>query len=205
MRRMKTDLKKKGYFKLTEPLTVSTFYRLGKSFGEIFLKCDVKYNPNATEYLFGKDKMAYHMDHFDAHYIAWFGMVKNDLFEPTLLIDSRNIIKKLTQKDLRVLSRIKCQRGEFEVEMYNLKTKRFYYCPWLVTLSALSQKEQTESEKVLKKLDKLIEKEHKNNRIEVHLNKGEALFIDSRFILHGRGEIAFNSKRHLKRIWVHAK
>jgi hypothetical protein len=200
-----SDLNKFGYSKMQTKTNLKSFYETGKKLGQIFTKCDVKIDPEANAYLLGKDSMNYHMDHVLATYIGWYGMKKNTFYEPTYLIDSRNIVKKLTKKELEIASKIPYAKGEMQTFMYNKNNKRFYHCPWLVNLDGVSASDKQKFKKLLLKINELIKLEDKTKRIEIHLDKNEAFFIDSRFILHGRWKLNPNSKRHLRRIWISAE
>ncbi len=200
--RIRNLLDKKGHHVLSMKMTCPEFYTLGKKLGKIVLKKDVRVKSEPSEALETNESLPYHMDYINIDYIGWLGMVKNEFYEPTWLIDSRPIADKLSKKDQLVLSKVICEKEDFTKPMYELSTKTFYYCPLIINPDSILPEHETDFFRVMDKISELMLKEHRKNRIEVNLGKNEALFINNRFMLHARGNLHEDSKRHLKRIWV---
>jgi len=109
----------------------------------------------------------------------------------------------LDMTTLEILKGIKCACPAIDRRLFNHypifdhndNGSRIYYAPWFVNRDGLLPQQV----KALEVLDAAIKK---LSIIEVQLAKGHALYVDNGRVLHGRGAVESDSKRHLVRHWI---
>ncbi len=172
------------------------------SIGEIILKTEIKENHNSTRLLSSNKSMSFHTDHIKAKYIAWFCNSQSAFGGESLLMDSKNILKKLSSKTISLLKEVNINTHKVfcddKISLPLLSTYKdqtiIYYAKWLTNPLFSIRHEKALSSFELKFIHTKIEK--------ILLSEGDLLIIDNHRMLHGRNEFPIKSNRWLTRFWI---
>jgi alpha-ketoglutarate-dependent taurine dioxygenase len=74
-----------------------------------------------------------------------------------------------------------------------------FYVPWFV-----ERPDDEAGRDRLGRFGRLVYEAHRTSRLEIRLERGQCLFIDNRRMLHGRGALPEDSRRHLVRLYLRA-
>ena len=82
-------------------------------------------------------------------------------------------------------------------QLSTLRATTVFYVPW-----NLSDARDDEQARLLEKMAAFVEHKRKTQPVKIRLERQQCLFIDNRRMLHGRGLLAEDSKRHLVRFYI---
>jgi len=191
-------LSQKGYCVLKNKLTLDEYNSLNNTLGSIANTTNIVININGGRKLNSHEAMPLHTDAHDADIIGWFCQEQDSKDGQIILKDLRDYKEYFTENEVKELKKIKIKNPIYKTFYAGthslLKHKKFYYVPWLEETD-YSKKQKV----VLEKFKKFI-KEKKN--ILVDLKKGDILYIDNSFMIHGRDIIDKNSNRLLYRVHI---
>ena len=152
--------------------------------------------------------LGFHTDRPSADMLAWF-CVQQDAEDGTLsLIDARDLHECLQERHLKLLQSVPVsyhtRRADGNVSICTepLLVKQgssylIYFAPWLMASDL--DPEQTEA---IGAFERYLEHKSQAYCWHIRLEPGESLYIDNRRLLHGRGALAENSRRHLVRYYL---
>lgn len=172
--------------------------------GEIVHACEVKIKPNARTYISSASPIPPHTDHPQVRWIVWQCEAQDSIDGSSLLFDTRTLLSKLADRQLKMLSSIQLHSpSNIETLEYdavypvlNRTTLQFYYADWLIKNL---KKEEMQFMHIIKSIiEDLINK----TKLSIRLQPNQMLIIDNHRMLHFRDYIQDNSTRKLHRFWV---
>ena len=178
----------------------SDFLEIASQFGNISKYSDIRNeSKNSDMSIKSYSSIYYHNDMFNEGIIGWYCENPGEN-EPTFLINISDFNQYFTEKEKNKFEKIKltCPKG-IDRPMLRKNSNNdnlLYFLPWRI------QDINSDEEKLLRSFKKYIDNKDKNERTDVHLKKGEALFVDDKKFLHARPELDKNTKRFLRRVWI---
>ena len=191
-----------GYAVVTAPHDDRSFASLAGELGAIIDDVRVEIVPGDTAYLAQPGEMPFHTDHPLADIIGWRCEVQDEGFGASLLVDGRAVLAALDARRRRDLAGVQlpARRGPGEAEVptpiVTGEDERLFFTPWLRPLFL-----SWDGRFALAAFRDALA--HAPHALEVRLAPGELLFIDNHRMLHGRGPLPQESKRRLRRLWIH--
>ena len=198
---IKKSISKHGYIHLSG-IKINDLEKAVASLGEVIQTTDVKATENSKSLVTAYRALDFHTDHHKADIIAWYCFEQSSEGGETMLLDTSGIFSDFSDEEKVTLSSIFLREHKVfddDKESHPLVIKineqiKCYYSFWLVEKNMPEKKNA-----VLRKFqDAVTKSEHRS----ILLRPGDALLIDNGRMLHGRGEIKGDKKRHLKRYWV---
>lgn len=215
-------IKVHGFVHIKQPLSQNAYEALVHLLGTIKGRTDLivdaklnqlqqmkrKHNINRPS-VYQADALAFHTDTPASNVIGWYCVEQDEVDGATLLLDTRDIGDHFTPAELSVLSGVNVSRmirnpssNEEEVVYEPLisqdnATYRVFYVPW--NLSNHHNHEQTA---LLEKFSEYVAYKQRTELIRVRLAPKESLFIDNHRMLHSRGKLPENSRRHIIRYYI---
>ncbi len=191
-----------GYY-VHETGSINDYLALCNSLGKVTQLLDVKLKSGFRQYANMPDEVPFHTDHPSVPIVAWYCLEQDETDGDNLLVDSRQIVSKLSEFSISVLKSLQLRMLHSEKPWPLLVQDPFqiYWLPLVVEEKYL-QVDQQEKEAIRvfqKELQKVSDTE---NQYRVRLKPGESLFINNHILLHGRKSISQNSRRHLIRSYI---
>ncbi len=207
-KKIKQSLNAQGYYFVEKPITLNEFYILANKLGVIINRQDVYINPNMPHLFLQPQKLSFHTDRSEPDYIGWFCVENDKVGGESCFFVCDDLTKKFTRKELKQLCQV-CNifpNGPKSIAIPVLasvrkKFKIYYhicYHPWekVIFKNAFVQ------EPIYKKFTKYLMEKEMHHQVNIKLKPGQVLFINNRFVLHGRAKIKEDTKRLLKRVWI---
>jgi hypothetical protein len=193
-----------GYACMEEPLDDDGFVTFARALGEIVDDTLVRVVPGKRTYLARPDPIPLHTDHPSADCILWRCEAQDARDGASLLVDGLSIVAELDDEDRAVLARMRLPAmvrfGDpalpTAILSYGGHAKRVFYAPWLEPMN-----EAVGGHDALVRFRRALaclEKQPTSIRLE----PGQVLIVDNRRMLHGRGRLAPETARRLRRLWV---
>lgn len=202
---IKHELETKGFVKIEFSLR-NNFKDDIHSLGEVIFKAEIRENRSSTRLLASNAKMGLHTDHPRARFIAWFCNSQSACGGESLILDTFQVIRNLSEETQNLLSEITVKShnvfygDKLSYPLLSLnegKIESVYYAPWMVnTPSCIKHK------KALEKFENLVKE---INPVKILLSEGDLLIIDNHRMLHGREGFPSESNRWLTRYWISEK
>jgi hypothetical protein len=201
LNRIRYQLSIDGMAHVDSLASLDDFLALSEKMGHIMNISDIKPNPSIAASFAGTEKMDLHTDHPAAEIVAWYCVRASQEFEPTNCLDLRILEGFLTSEDLHLLNKIEVRipNSSQRAPLVSLRQSSlaYYYAPWLV-----EEPREPELAAALGKFTQAIDSYSRYLMKSVSLREGEALFIDNKRVMHGRGKLNEKSRRFLKRVWI---
>ncbi len=218
-------IKVRGFAHIKQPLSQNAFEALVYQLGSIELRTDLVVDPKMKQLqqasrsynkinrpsVYQADALAFHTDRPTFNLLGWYCVQQDEVDGAILLLDTINIGDYFTPAEISLLSRVKVSymminptSNEEEVfyepliSKYNT-TYRVFYIPW--NLSAHYNREQTA---LLENFSEYVAYKQRTELLTVRLAPQECLFIYNHRMLHSRGRLPENSRRHLIRLYIRA-
>ncbi len=211
-----------GYFHLRVPIALDAFNLLASGLGAVQGRTDITIDtvrdlaqqrrrgstirPNRGS-VYRAEGIGFHTDAPSVSLIGWYCLEPDTVDGANLLLDTRDLTDHFALDELAILSTIQVNCPVLESDTQNFRQEplisksdsayHVYYAPWL-----LLDGYQEQQSRLLEKFDRYLRDRERTQLIRVRLEKQESLFIDNRRMLHGRGPIAADSKRHLIRVYL---
>jgi len=168
------------------------FVALASALGETLLETRVALDARKSTYLAKPEPIPLHTDHPSVATIGWYCDQQDGEDGACLFVDARTVVdaeleRALDRETLRVPG-VRAVGGP-TTEVSVSRAGKLFFAPWLVTHES-------------KALDQLARRLREAEPSRVRLEAGDAVFIDNRRVLHGRGAIAPSSDRVLTRRWL---
>lgn len=192
------DLKRNG-FSVIDGLSHAEFCKLMESYGEIITASDIKINELSNRKFNDYKELDLHTDTPLAGLVAWYCVVQDNKAGESLFVDGKEILNEMSEEELCILNNTRIKYPVFkktETRDHPIvdENQAIYYTSWLKYTNY-----SAEQVNALQCFESYIEHAA---IISVRLRPGQALILDNKRMLHGRGEISQNSKRYLYRLHV---
>ncbi|MBO6938615.1 MAG: TauD/TfdA family dioxygenase [Deltaproteobacteria bacterium] len=168
---------------------------IADALGTVIDETDVRLRPAGRTCLTRPRMIPFHTDHPHAEIIGWHCMRQDPTDGASLLVDAQDALAMLSPEDREELSNVTMPALRWlggEPDPTPLVDGRsVFFAPWLPVPEPASE--------VVGRLRVGLD------GARVHrcrLRPGEALFVDNRRMLHGRGAISKGSARWLQRLWI---
>ncbi|OLT60388.1 TauD/TfdA family dioxygenase [Moorena bouillonii] len=215
-------IKVDGFVHIKQPLSQNAYQALLHLLGTIIGRTDLvvdaklnqlqqmkrKHNINRPS-VYLPEALAFHTDTPASHLIGWYCVEQDEVDGATLLLDTTDIKDYFTPAELSVLSGVNVQymirnpnTNEEDVVYQPLisqknSTYQVFYVPW-----NLSNHHNGAQTKLLEKFSEYVVHKQRTELIKIRLAPKECLFIDNHRMLHCRGKLPENTKRHLIRYYI---
>lgn len=200
---IESEISEKGYTIIRYPDS-KNIEEILASLGKVIQTTEIRENPKSTRLLVSSQPMDFHTDHNAAIYIAWHCNSQSATGGESLLIDTRQILARLSENTLSLLQEISVQTHKvFFDDKLSIPLLSptdddaffaVYYASWLIGPQA--------DLKQAKAIEKFQQELLESKPIELLLSEGEMLIIDNHRMLHGRAGFPSNSNRWLTRYWL---
>ena len=215
-------LSRAGYLHVTWPMSMENYEQIAGRLGTIILRSDVKVdmerarNQEQVRHIHGRggiyspSPLHLHTDP-NADFVSWYCAEQDETGGPMLMVDTNNLEEDFSPLELDILSRVDLwspsRKSEAEPEtltpvpLLSRKNGRFkiFYAPWLFRDSY-----DSDAKTVLGKFSDYLRKLEETQLISLPIKKHDTVFIDNGRMLHGRGALPVNSRRHLVRLYLRA-
>ncbi|TDX60431.1 alpha-ketoglutarate-dependent taurine dioxygenase [Methylosinus sp. sav-2] len=192
-----------GYFFAPDRVDDADYDDICNKLGPIIHECEIRVEAGATSYFKREAPLAYHTDSPFARYVVWLCLVQQDIGGEMLLKDTKHVFDGATPAEINALNRVAVRfpaiegaHGAGSLPLLSGDRHggwRVNYAPWLIVEESLSPA----ACRVLAALGD-FPGEH---GVAIALRPGSVLIIDNRRMLHGRGELAGDRRRLLRR-WI---
>jgi hypothetical protein len=212
-------LETKGYLHLKWPMSIKHYEQLAGELGTIILRSDVRVDANqekaqeAVRVIKGRPGI-YKPSALDMHtdpnadLVSWYCVEQEEIGGNMLMIDAGDFERQFSLDEMAVLEKIELLspgRASDGIEIINrrpLLTKekgryRLFYVSWL-----LPDSYDHTINKIFEKFVAYLKHKEETQLIELPVKKQETVFIDNRRMLHGRGALKEDSRRHLVRLYL---
>src|SRR5579864_7033840 len=219
--RLREDLRAHGLARLP-PMTEACFVELAGCVGEVGLRTDLVIDPlqeaeerqrrSAAEsrpVVYAPTELGFHTDRPTVDVIGWYCVEQDALDGAVQLIDTADLADHLSSEELAGLERIELgyyhrdsQAETDEPRQASLIEKGprghlLYYAPWQLAADLGGDAAQ-----LLARFEAYLEIKRATSLLRIRLERGEALFIDNRRLLHARGNLSPDSRRHIVRLYI---
>ena len=203
-----------GYAHVKGPISYDEFESLSRQLGAIVYRTDLKITEGRKSVVYKYDGIGFHMDNPNVHIIGWYCVKQDESDGSSLLLDTSDIGQYFSPQELAVLQTIgvRCPHpllhdpdaGKEVFFLAPLFSRRdsvaqVYFADWLLLDSY-----DEEQVAALAKFKGYLRQKQERELIAVRLKEKEALFINNRRLLHGRGQIGHDSSRLIRRVWITA-
>jgi hypothetical protein len=211
-RRLIESINDEGYAHIKTFISSERFESLSRRLGNIVFRTTLQIAPGRKSVVYNRDEIGFHTDNPKVRIIGWHCVRQDEVDGSSLLLDTRDIAEHFPPSELAVLETIELRCPDLELhdpdagkEAY-FKTQllswkgdepQVYFVRWLL-LSSYDSGQLA----VLDKFVRYLRHKEEHEVFSIRLKEGEALFINNRRLLHGRGAIGENSSRLIERVWL---
>lgn len=201
-----------GYAHVKGSISYDEFESFSRQLGAIVYRTDLHITGGRKSVVYKPEEIGFHMDNPNVHIIGWYCVRQDESDGSSLLVDTSNIERYFSPSEMAILQTIdvKCphpllhdpdagKEAFFLAPLFSWKhsVPQIYFADWLL-LDSYDEKQA----KALDKFRDYLRRKQEREFITVRLKEKEALFINNRRLLHGRGQIGRNSSRLIKRVWI---
>ena len=194
------DIESIGYAHIKGPISHGEFEALSQQLGAIVYRTDLHLTEGRKSVVYKFGEIGSHMDNPHVHIIGWYCVKQDESDGSSLLVDVGDIERYFSQPELAVLQtvNVRCTHPvlhdpEAGKEVFFLSpllswrgaTPQIYFVNWHL-LDSYDKRQAN----VLDKFKGYLRQKQERELIRVRLKENEALFINNRRILHGRGRSA---------------
>ncbi len=199
---LREDLATHGYAKIKTG-NIDGFHRVCESLGKVSQTIEVRLTPGQTQYPYRPDAVPFHTDHPRVPIVAWHCERQDSDDGANLLVDTREIVKRLSPTVRMTLTTIH-MRMVHRNDLHPLLSLDPYHVYWLPIIIREAMEAGNESQKsaIAAFQDELTKHASARKNALIRMQPGEALFVNNRLILHGRGAITEGSERFLLRNYI---
>ena len=216
-------LEQDGYIHIKEQLTEYEFQMISERLGPIRLRSDLRLDPKRDQaqekrrvYTDADDvrpsiykhlPLDFHNDSPRDVRLSWYCIEQDPKYGALWMVDSKNIMANFTEKEKDILSTIRlryisiedgveCQPWE-QLLVREMGKEKVYFADW-----HLKDKYDDKQLKVIEKFQEYLRIETEHRKLSARLLPGESIYVDNRRMLHARGALSENSKRHIIRLAI---
>jgi alpha-ketoglutarate-dependent taurine dioxygenase len=220
--RIRRTLRERGWAHVRDRLSEAEFEATARGLGAIDLRTVIvvdperrdrekaarRYDPDRPS-VYHEAELEFHTDRPTADLLAWYCVTPDADDGSNLLIDTRDFFDRLSAPELRALGRIRVGYANLDPSAGGqallsepLVTGgadgwRVFYVPWQVLPS-----DDEEANRLLARFADDVAARRARGPLRIRLEAGESLFIDNHRMLHGRGPLSPDSRRHLVRLYI---
>lgn len=198
-------LRRDGFFH-ARGIGQDEYLALAASLGEVVAVEEIELRPGVGSYACSSGPVPFHTDHPAVTSAAWYCVRQDPVDGASLLVDSQRLIGKLSLEQNALLERLRLafppliaghSPGAAPVLMQRSDGYEVYYPP-------VMRPEEPEPAALvaLQELAAKVREFGPAVQIRIRLEVNDALFVDNRRMLHGRGPLQPNSPRLLQRAWI---
>lgn len=198
-------LRRDGFFH-ARALGPAEYLSLAASLGEVVAVDEIELRPGVGSYACSPGSVPFHTDHPAVAIAAWHCVRRDPIDGASLLVDSRPLIRALSPQQVTSLENLRLAfpplaaghvAGAAPVLVPHADHHEVYYPP-------IVRPDQPGPEALvaLQALWERVCEVRPSAQIRIRLDVKDALFVDNRRMLHGRGPLARNSPRLLQRTWI---
>lgn len=183
---------------------LSVFKSVCSVLGRVAQWTDVRVLEDGIQYPNIPDAIPFHTDNPKMAIVGWFCVCQDSSGGENWLMPAKEIVEQLSADDRERLVRI-LLRTPSKNELYPLLREQpefqVFYVPriWLEAVDSLLPQD---AGAIRRFHDAVLANRDARNYIAVRLAPGEALFINNRTLIHGRGALPKASQRHLVRAYI---
>jgi hypothetical protein len=198
-------LRRDGFFH-ARAIRQDEYIALAASLGEVVAVEEIELRPGVGSYACSPGPVPFHTDHPAVTSAAWYCLRQDPVDGASLLIDSQQLIGKLSLEQIALLERLRLAfpplvaghpPGAAPVLMPRSDGYGVYYPPIV-----RPQGPEPAALDALQELAEQVREVGPTLQIRIRLEVNDALFVDNRRMLHGRGSLRPNSPRLLRRAWI---
>jgi hypothetical protein len=198
-------LERDGFFH-ARALAPAAYLSLAASLGEVVAIDEIELRRGVGSYACSRGSVPFHTDHPAVAIAAWYCVRQDPVDGASLLVDSQPLIRALSSRQVTSLESLRLAfpplasghaPGAAPVLVLRADRHEIYYPP-------IVRPEQPGPE-ALAALQALVERVREvgpSDQIRIPLDVNDALFVDNRRMLHGRGPLQPDSPRLLQRTWI---
>lgn len=204
------------------PMDEGRFLDLAGCLGEVGLRSDLVIDPAQAEeerrrrtftgdrpVVYSPTELGFHTDRPTVDVIGWYCVEQDAVDGAVHLIDTADLAEHLSVAELAGMGKVEFgyfqrdrRTGKEEFGRAPLVTSGprgflVYYAPWL-----LQEKHDGETERLAARFSAYVDRKRETALVRIRLHRGEALFIDNRRLLHARGNLSPESRRHIVRLYI---
>ena len=216
-------IEERGWADVRHPLAEHEFEAIARRLGTIELRSEIVVDPGrdllqreardfrpARPSVYQDSELELHTDRPSADWLAWYCVRQDPEGGATLLVDTRDLTEHFSRGELEHLGRIDVgfntrnpDTGREIAHRCPLLERggpglKVYYVPWLVEIATGDE----EGRRLLDKFDDYVREKKERDSVPIRLEEGQSLFVDNRRLLHGRGPLSPESRRHLVRVYI---
>jgi hypothetical protein len=212
----------KGYLHVQDSMSLENYELIARQIGTIILRSDVKVDLEKEKSqeevrkvkgrggIYSPTPLGFHTDPH-AELVSWYCIEQDDIGSPMLMIQVNDLETQFSPEELETLARVEllspgrdARTGTETLTPTPLLTRknsqyRVFYASWLLQPSY-----GCEANRVLEKFASYLKHKEESELISLPIKKHDTVFIDNGRMLHGRGALAAQSKRHLVRFYLRA-
>ncbi len=221
---LRDQLASHGRAHLRRTLTEEEFQAAAAELGPVQMRTDLRVDPrrdaeqrrggrlHGRPGVFQANELALHADRPTVDVLAWYCVEQDAVDGSLLLVDTADLADHLSPADLAALAEIPVRyslrhpdSGEeiwYEEPLLRPRSGggyRVYYAPWQLPADLDPRRARA-----LEAFRDDLERRRREATMAVRLAPGESLFIDNHRLLHGRGALLADSRRHIVRLYVGA-
>jgi len=202
---LRVELAAHGYVRC-EPMHRDEFEQRAQELGAIVGRERIGLRAGAHAYVAKPGAVPLHTDQPEVHVIGWWCEEQDTSNGATKLLDARPLVESLPVRVRETLRRTHLVTpplmGGPPTMTWSVLTRSgdhddLFCSPWLRAI----ERDAAQVE-ALTFLRNVLSDGAKASAIKMRLRAGEALFVDNRRVLHGRGSISPTSQRTLHRVWI---
>lgn len=187
-------------------LTPRDYLALAEQLGRVVQEERIALRPGAHAYVAKPGSVPLHTDHPDVDIIGWYCEEQDTVDGASLLLDAQPVVDALSAAELEALRGVEVAcpplAGGPPTEARPVLRRRegrdeVFCSPWLHPVLRTSA-----NDAAVDGFRARVSAHARDAVREVHLRRGDALFIDNHRVLHGRRAIAEGSRRCLHRVWI---
>jgi hypothetical protein len=202
-------LTRDGIVCIDRALDRAEFDSIIERIGAVIAKERIQLRPGAHAYVAKPGRVPLHTDHPDVDFIAWHCVEQDRDDGASLLLDTRPILAAMQSESPANYQRLfetslvcpPLAGGPPTLQRAVLRSDRagthLFCSPWLTAVDNSDGRGEA-----LAELRERLSSAAKTGCVAHRMQRGGAVIVDNRRVLHGRAAIAEDSKRQLRRVWI---
>jgi hypothetical protein len=214
---IRTALRRFGWIHRRDVRSEPEFEALAERLGKIVLRTDIvvdpaghqqqmrsrRYQPTRPS-TYDPEGLALHNDRPTADVLAWYCVRPEDVGGETFVTPVGELHETFSEEEIAALGRVHVGYANLDHSGPPMLTRplvtgrpgawNLFWAPWQLVVP-----EDQELINVLRRFERYVEAQHRRAGMAIRLEAGESLWIDNHRMMHGRGPLPANSRRHLVR------
>ena len=199
-----SQLREHGWLQLRD-VDRAAFDALARSLGCVFYKADILLEPGSNQYAFRPQRFPLHMDAADAQFVCWYVLDSDRGQCPMLVADTRAYLERLPQSTREILSSITITYQEIKTgglgraPLLQQHARGYWFANYFPTdYRRIVPRSPAEADALA-----TFERDLAGLATQsIALRDRDAIVLDNRRMMHGRGPMSPGSSRHLLRYWI---